>query len=1236
MWADNDLENVLTDREKASILVEAAVGPTVRGSDETAERRRQQQDRVAAALTAFADQHLKAFILQRFDGPAEDHTASDALVLRGGGQRRLVMYFGAFDTARQRARPLARGGDKQQHLQGRLQTGHVGLSFLMQQAEFVECRVGGGGGTDWVCREAFAPKGLCTTSKTADFMIEGVIRRCPLPLDDSEALRRLCFASHAQYFGWALDRASECIAFGRWLQDVSARLPLSAASHVEHCVAHGAALVKNRSSEGKRTCAHLHSFALLTRDFKTVQGLEKHIRRQVQMHDVSIRRQARPPHHAAWSGKLIVALFGTDNEHFLYAKQGMKKKAFLIDLEAVLSLVDVDTLGVVDAAPYVHWCYVTAEMAEASGCPVGAPCCSSPAASRAKVEAILVAWATGRPWTEAAISRWAAVSYLLNRFIVANIQRPLLVNALRDLRLAWSLADITSLERQLVEVLKQDPNDWASRTKLRLLRVAGALCVNDVVLMLSVLHIGHRCVDEVLYAAIGHTKTLREFILPSVSPVCKAQTSLTNLLANFSIGNPSVELLVAVGANLRSEVLRIRSRAHFMKLSAGLVDHFSMRWARPPYSVLLLDPRALVSEARKKEVEDDVLETPIECQPLMVRRWRARFAHRALLRSRCVEEANAFFQATPHSIDYVERQHTQFRNNLSSQGKGKHRARALTRHFCQQLKAKHIARNGNILRARDIAQRKRAGACVGKRGSRVKKVNLKKPSMRKKVDRRGSMLIAFSNMRVSTRKRLLNRRLRKEEVALLRHEAAQEWQRIGVAAQGSYKALMDVKRLGKTALQLPLRLPPGPTDFAGLFGSSSSADELVDMEAFSQFLKSEAGVAAVRGFTEEDDKDYTLTEAPPRFQEIKTTRTELYGCYAEKRSICKHIMPPHLGPFFDSIVGAMTRWANGMAKEEKELATAPLLWLRRGDTDGDDACDRVYAFAGCRESPKMQWLAVCGIGGAPTFRLPPLPCRLSMLLGLDRLSGPDLHLLLRSSDEVAWDLVRSSIAWEIRRLRWTLAVDGDRLLDLDVLEDLGPVPMHVKKSTDNGVLLSSRTVRAAQGGRLSLAGSCLPFVPVGPASFDAELDVDAEGEEFEAVAADVRADVLEFREATPSHEEDTAEHEEEDAAATAEGSPTPLQLVAAAFEDDAGYVYCGLEPFRSDSKYRIGRITSFPASRPPEERLWRAVCYQHTRCQTPPRHASCVTREQLLLWLFSPCPEGPAASDPPSHASRFV
>jgi hypothetical protein len=147
-----------------------------------------------------------------------------------------------------------------------------------------------------------------------------------------------------------------------------------------------------------------------------------------------------------------------------------------------------------------------------------------------------------------------------------------------------------------------------------------------------------------------------------------------------------------------------------------------------------------------------------------------------LLRARCVEEANAFFEAAPHSIDFVERQRAQFRNSLASQGQGKHRKRALVRLFCRQLKASHLARKGWILRPRDIAQRKRAAVCASKRGTRVKKQNLKDASARKralKVDRRGSTFIAFSNMRVSSRKKLLKRRLEKEEVHLVRQEAYQ-------------------------------------------------------------------------------------------------------------------------------------------------------------------------------------------------------------------------------------------------------------------------------------------------------------------------------------------------------------------------------------------------------------------------------------------------------------------------------
>jgi hypothetical protein len=117
----------------------------------------------------------------------------------------------------------------------------------------------------------------------------------------------------------------------------------------------------------------------------------------------------------------------------------------------------------------------------------------------------------------------------------------------------------------------------------------------------------------------------------------------------------------------------------------------------------------------------------------------------------------------------------------------------------------------------------------------------------------------------------------------------------------------------------------------------------------------------------------------------------------------------------------------------------------------------------------------------------------------------------------------------VHRLRWTLAVDGDSLLDLDVLEDLGPATVQLKKSTVTGVLLSSRTVRTAHGGGSTGVGSIsrvacgavLPVGPVGPASVDAGMDMGAEAEEFEVVPDDVRFDVFEFREA--SHEEHAAD-----------------------------------------------------------------------------------------------------------------
>ena len=72
-----------------------------------------------------------------------------------------------------------------------------------------------------------------------------------------------------------------------------------------------------------------------------------------------------------------------------------------------------------------------------------------------------------------------------------------------------------------------------------------------------------------------------------------------------------------------------------------------------------------------------------------------------------------------------------------------------------------------------------------------------------------------------------------------------------------------------------------------------------------------------------------------------------------------------------------------------------------------------------RKSPNMQWLVMCGKAEEPfieDFVMPPLPFRARLLFSDDRLGGPEQHLDIRTSDEVAWQLVRLGFTWEVRQL----------------------------------------------------------------------------------------------------------------------------------------------------------------------------------------------------------------------------
>lgn len=78
--------------------------------------------------------------------------------------------------------------------------------------------------------------------------------------------------------------------------------------------------------------------------------------------------------------------------------------------------------------------------------------------------------------------------------------------------------------------------------------------------------------------------------------------------------------------------------------------------------------------------------------------------------------------------------------------------------------------------------------------------------------------------------------------------------------------------------------------------------------------------------------------------------------------------------------------------------------------------------------------------------------------------------------------------------------------------------------------------------------------------------------------------------------------------------PSPEQLADLCEVDDRGQVWCAIPPF---SVYRpVGRITTWPESKPLEKRSVSIRCALHPKCNVA-KSRSKVTDRELLVWLFS-------------------
>ena len=155
----------------------------------------------------------------------------------------------------------------------------------------------------------------------------------------------------------------------------------------------------------------------------------------------------------------------------LYSKNTKNEKrptALLLDLQALAAVWKVGAGSEVEGLTHHCWVEEGSDVHRA-GARVGAPCCSNRDEMIEQMAVPFLNLVVHRPYTRSAQSRWTAVLSMLRKITLGFACAGVLPAAVKELLLSWRLHE--GLIADLQRMVALDGDDWASKNKLRLLRV---------------------------------------------------------------------------------------------------------------------------------------------------------------------------------------------------------------------------------------------------------------------------------------------------------------------------------------------------------------------------------------------------------------------------------------------------------------------------------------------------------------------------------------------------------------------------------------------------------------------------------------------------------------------------------------------------------------------------------------------------------------------------------------------
>lgn len=803
-------------------------------------------------------------------------------------------------------------------------------------------------------------------------------------------------------------------------------MPLNVYPFIEPCAAHGIALTKARPRDAKSDFVKVsHTLSTLMRQNRFATGLRDAIV-SVLEEKLEIRYEPRPDENREKTKQIMGWLFGDERQDHLYVKgpNGQRKPGRL--LQDVEELIDVLDVGLADPGSLVHWCSKGTARSSAN-----TPCCVDRSEAISKIAVPFLNLFVHRGWETCAVSRWTYVMNMLRKIGMSIAFGGILLDALRHMMVFWQvdMSMVSTLERMVAA----DQNDFASRNRLRLLRVCKCFCAEGTPSRLAGLIVALSTADEVLYDILGHESrekvNLAKLLDESDSPLSRCQGAIFSLLSAWGAEEPGWVLFSALGGSYTDIEARSFCRRQLLQLSTAMVDYFTLRMAKPPYTLAkLLD--SAVSHDRRLDVASDFYRVPDHCLSMFCRRLKLAFPtpDALLVNGRVVVQAmvdGAFVD-----VSHCERSHAAMRLDIRSTGRAKNYTCSANRMQCREVRTAMKDMTGRDP-AMDISLVPLPSLAKGSRGQHGASADNTQPERKKG----GNPYFCFLNHKRHCFKaqRAPDRALTEGERREVGERARAEWDKMDEEGREAWRTKYQ------TSL-LPIAGDPASApdsvvaknNCRGLWDSSSEAhpacpfseDMLVQYRKRNNYQQREKDAF--------DDPSLKVTAAERDATENPNTHRLLFGCFAGKKNVCRETLGDEIRQRVERLTTSLSKFVDHLGAAVVHAGEVLVRFhLPRADDEDGMPVDALGLILDARYRPKMQFIARCVLFDGPDDRVcrfpPTFPVDIRIASGTCRISPQHRAVDILTSDEWALELAAVGADWEIHQLMWEDPVDASLL-----------------------------------------------------------------------------------------------------------------------------------------------------------------------------------------------------------------